>query len=103
VLRGEIWVYRPVLERPGQSTLRLIVSADGINRDETTPTVRGLHINTPDPGGLLSVHIDPHGWASAMSSEAVMRRRLVEHVGTATPEQMEAVEVAIAAMYGIPR
>jgi hypothetical protein len=34
VLRGEIWTYRPVLKRPGQSTLRLILSADGFNRDD---------------------------------------------------------------------
>lgn len=31
-----------------------------------------------------------------------MRRRIDEHVGTATPEEMEAIEVAIAAMYGLP-
>jgi mRNA-degrading endonuclease toxin of MazEF toxin-antitoxin module len=103
VLRGQIWAYRPVLERPGLSRLRLIVSTDGINRDESLPAVRGIHIVDEDPGGLLSIRIEPHGWASAMSSEAVMRRRLDEHVGTATPAEMEAVEVAIAAMYGLPR
>ena len=34
VRRGEIWQYRPVLERPGQSLLRLIVSADGLAAPE---------------------------------------------------------------------
>jgi hypothetical protein len=38
-----------------------------------------------------------------MTSEAVMRRRLGEQVDTATAEETEAVEVAIAATYGLPR
>jgi mRNA-degrading endonuclease toxin of MazEF toxin-antitoxin module len=49
------------------------------------------------------VPIEPHGWANVMASEAVIRRRLGEQVGTATAEEMGAVEVAIAAMYGLPR
>lgn len=101
--RGEIWTYRPVIERPGQSRLRLIVSADALNDDETLPAVRGIQILDRDPGGLLIVRIEPHGWANVMTSEAVMRRRLGEQVGTAAVEEMEAVEVAIAAMYGLPR
>lgn len=100
--RGEIWVYRPVLERPGQSRLRLIVSNDAINRDEQLPVVRGIQVLDRDPGGLLSVRIEPHGWAPVMTSEAVMRRRLVEQADEASAEEMEAVEVAIAAMYGLP-
>jgi mRNA-degrading endonuclease toxin of MazEF toxin-antitoxin module len=103
VHRGEIWVYRPVLERPGQARLRLIISNDAINRDESLPAVRGIHIVDRDPGGLLSVRIEPHGWAPVMTSEAVLRSRLVEQVGTASVEEVEAVEVALAAMYGLPR
>jgi hypothetical protein len=62
VLRGEIWTYRPVLERPGQSLLRIILSADGFNRDESRVQVMGAHIVDHDPGGLLSVRVAPHGW-----------------------------------------
>jgi mRNA-degrading endonuclease toxin of MazEF toxin-antitoxin module len=103
VRRGDIWVYRPVIERPGQSRLRLIVSNDALNADESLPYVRGLQVVDEDPGGLLSVRIEPHGWATALSSEMVMRRRLVEQVGIATADEMYNVEVAIAAMYGLPR
>jgi mRNA-degrading endonuclease toxin of MazEF toxin-antitoxin module len=98
VHRGEIWTYRPVLPRPGQSLLRLILSAEGINKTAELPVVIGVQILDRDPGGLLSVHIEPHGWASMLTIEAVLRRRLDAHVGTASTEEMEAVERAAAAM-----
>ena len=60
--------------------------------------MRGLQILDRDPGGLLIVGIAPHGWANVMTSEAVMRRRLGERVGAATAEEIEAVEVALAAL-----
>jgi mRNA-degrading endonuclease toxin of MazEF toxin-antitoxin module len=97
VKRGEVWRYRPVLRRPGQSTLRLIVSADAINATEDLPVVLGLHILDSDPGGLLAVPIPPHGWASALTIEAVLRQRLVEHVHTAAPETLELVDAALRA------
>jgi mRNA-degrading endonuclease toxin of MazEF toxin-antitoxin module len=97
VKRGEVWRYRPVLDRPGQSRLRLIVSADAINAAEGLPVVLGLHILDSDPGGLLAVHIAPHGWASALTIEAVVRRRLVEPVATATAEAMELLDAALRA------
>lgn len=101
MLRGEIWTYRPVLERPGQSTLRLILSADGFNRDEARVQVMGVHLVDRDPGGLLSVHIEPHGWAVLTTVEAVMRRRLVERVGAATPDELAAVAAAFRALFDV--
>lgn len=95
--RGEVWRYRPVLDRPGQSTLRLIVSADAINVADSLPVVLGLHILDSDPGGLLAVPIAPHGWASALTIEAIIRRRLVEPVDTATAGAMELVDAALRA------
>ena len=95
--RGEVWRYRPVLQRPGQSTLRLIVSADAINVAEDLPVVLGLHILDSDPGGLLAVYLEPHGWASALTIEAVLRRRLIDHVHTAKPETLELVDAALRA------
>lgn len=95
--RGEIWRYKPVLERPGQSLLRLIVSADAVNAVHTLPVVLGLLIVDSDPGGLLAVHLEPHGWASALTIEAVMRRRLVECVDTAPAQAMEQVDAALRA------
>jgi mRNA-degrading endonuclease toxin of MazEF toxin-antitoxin module len=97
VRRGEIWRYRPVLERPGQSTARLIVSAEGINRVDELPVVLGLNILASDPGTLLSVRLDPWGWGSALAIEQVMRRRLVEHLDTVSAEAMEQVDAALRA------
>jgi mRNA-degrading endonuclease toxin of MazEF toxin-antitoxin module len=97
VRRGEVWRYLPVLERPGQSTLRLIISADAINEAAELPVVLGLQLVSRDPGGLLAVHVEPHGWASALTIEAVLRRRLVERVSSAPPEVMEAVDAAVRA------
>jgi len=98
VQRGEIWAYRPALPRPGQSLLRLILSAEGVNRNSALPVVIGAQVLDRDPGGLLSVHLHPHGWLSLLTIEAVLRSRLDERVGTATPDEMAAVEVALAAM-----
>ena len=95
--RGEIWRYRPVLERPGQSTARLIVSAEGINRTEELPVVLGLNILASDPGTLLSVRLEPWGWGSALAIEQVMRRRLVEHLDTVADDVMDQVDAALRA------
>lgn len=95
--RGEVWRYSPVLQRLGQSTLRLIISADAINAIEDLPVVLGLHILDSDPGGLLAVPIKPYGWASALTIEAVIRRRLIECVHTTEPETLELVDAALRA------
>jgi mRNA-degrading endonuclease toxin of MazEF toxin-antitoxin module len=95
--RGEVWRYQPVVSRPGQPTLRLVVSADAINRDDQLPVVLALHLVDTDPGSLLAVRIGDHGWARALSIEPVVRQRLVEHVGTADPGTMEQVSNALRA------
>src|SRR5689334_6273342 len=84
--RGEVWRYSQAIPRPGQSTLRLIVSSDGINRVEELPLVLALHIVDGDPGGLPAVAIPPHGWATALTIEPVMRSRLSEHIDTVAAE-----------------
>lgn len=85
--RGEIWTYQPVLTRPGQSRLHLIVSADGLNAQEGLPIVLGLQVVDHDPGSLLAVHLKGHGWAVATTIEAVIRRRLAEQVGVVDPDE----------------
>ncbi len=100
MLRGEIYAYRPVLERPGQSRARLIVSSHGVN-DADHPTVLGLHVLDRDPGGLLSVAVGGVGWASVLTIEAVLRRRLGELLGVASAEELEAVDVALRAATGL--
>jgi mRNA-degrading endonuclease toxin of MazEF toxin-antitoxin module len=54
IRRGEVWRYQTAASRPGQSTLRLIVSADAIN-ESALPVVLAVHIVDSDPGGLLAV------------------------------------------------
>ena len=96
--RGEVWRYEPVAPRPGQSPLRLVVSADAVNANEDLPIVLALHVVAGDPGSLLAVRIGEHGWARALSIEPVLRRRLVERVGAAGPDTMEAVAGTLRAV-----
>lgn len=94
--RGDIWVYTPVIPRPGISILRLIVSADVINESEI-PWVLGLHVVADDPGSLLAPRIGDHGWAVATTIERVVTSRLGEQTGAATPEEMTQVDIALRA------
>jgi len=96
VRRGEIWQYRPVLERPGQSLLRLIVSADFVNEGEGV-TVLDVHLVDRDPQSLLAPGIGAHGFANVMTIEAVLRRRLDTRIGLASSEEMEQVSNALRA------
>jgi hypothetical protein len=49
------------------------------------------------PGGLLAVRIKPHGWASALTIEAVLHRLLVEHVYTAELAALALIDAAVRA------
>ncbi|MBV9161110.1 MAG: hypothetical protein JO309_07780 [Pseudonocardiales bacterium] len=94
--RGEVYEYIPVIPRPGQSRMRLIISAAGINEADH-PVVLGLQVLDRDPGGLLSIRLAHLGWASVLTIEAVLRSRLGNLIYTATGEEMEAVSVALRA------
>jgi mRNA-degrading endonuclease toxin of MazEF toxin-antitoxin module len=96
VRRGEIWQYRPVLERPGQSLLRLIVSADFVNEGDGA-TVLGVHLVDRDPQSLLAPRIGAHGFANVMTIEAVLRRRLDTRIALVSLEEMEQVSNALRA------
>jgi mRNA-degrading endonuclease toxin of MazEF toxin-antitoxin module len=97
VRRGQLWRYQPVIQRPGGSTARLIISADGLNQLDELPVVLGLQVLAEDPGGLLAVQVEPWGWASALGVEQIIRRRLVEHLDTVSAEVMEQVDQALRA------
>lgn len=99
--RGEIWRYAAVIKRAGQSDLRLVVSADAINRNEALPAVYGMHVVSDDPGSLLAVRLEPHGWAFALEIDRPLRRRLVERVDVAGADVMEQVDHAIRAAYDV--
>jgi mRNA-degrading endonuclease toxin of MazEF toxin-antitoxin module len=97
VHRGEIWTYRPALPRPGQSLLRLILSADDFNDNDSYQVVIGAQVVARDPG-LLSVRLGGERWLSLVTVEPVLRSRLDEHVATATAEEMDRVRFAMGAL-----
>jgi hypothetical protein len=94
--RGEVYAYTPVLPRPGQSLLRLIVSADALN-DSAIPIILGLQVVDHDPGSLLSVRLEGHGWAVVTTIEQVIKRRLAELAGTISVDELRAVDDALRA------
>jgi len=101
VRRGDLYRYEPVMVRAGQSTTRLIVSADAVNANTDLPTVYAMHVVDSDPGSLLAVRVGGFGWAFALEIDRPPRRRLVEHLGRATPEELEQVDNAVRAVFEV--
>jgi mRNA-degrading endonuclease toxin of MazEF toxin-antitoxin module len=101
VRRGDIYRYQPVLQREGQSNLRLIVSDDAINANGQIPTVFAMHVVADDPGGLLAVPVGEFGWAFALEIDRPLRRRLVEKLGEATAEETESIDNALRATFNL--
>ena len=89
------------MARAGQPTTRLIVSADAVNANDALPTVYAMHVVDSDPGSLLAVRVGEFGWAFALEIDRPPRRRLVEHLGRATPEELEQVDNAIRAVFEV--
>lgn len=94
--RGEVYEYTPVIERPGQSRARLIVSSQDVNDAPDSRIALGLHIIDRDPG-LLGVRVGELGWASVLTFEAVLRRRLGSLLYTATPAELDALDAVLRA------
>jgi mRNA-degrading endonuclease toxin of MazEF toxin-antitoxin module len=101
VRRGEVWRYEPVIARAGQSTTRLIVSADSVNRNEALPVVYVMHVVDTDPASLLAVPIGEHGWALATEIDRPVRKRLTERIGEATAAEMDQVDTALRAVFDL--
>jgi mRNA-degrading endonuclease toxin of MazEF toxin-antitoxin module len=101
VRRGEVWRYEPVIARAGQSTTRLIVSADSVNRNEALPVVYVMHVVDSDPDSLLAIRIDENGWALATEIDRPVRKRLTEKLGEATTAEMEQVDTALRAVFDL--
>jgi len=94
--RGGVYPYKPVLQRPGQSLQRLIVSADPIN-ESSIPVVLGLQVVDRDPDSLLAVKLEGHGWAVITTIEQVIKSRLDEPAGVISPDEQQAVDSALRA------
>jgi mRNA-degrading endonuclease toxin of MazEF toxin-antitoxin module len=101
VRRGEVWRYEPVIARAGQSTTRLIVSADSINRNDALPVVYVMHLVDTDPRSLLAVRIGEHGWALATEVDRPVRKRLTEKLGEATAAELDQVDAALRAVFDL--
>lgn len=99
--RGDLYRYEPVMSRAGQSTTRLIVSADAINANDDLPAVYAMHVVDSDPGSLLAVRIGEFGWAFALEIDRPLRRRLVEYLGHASTEELAQVDNAIRAAFEV--
>jgi len=99
LVRGEVWRYKPVVQRKGRSELRLIVSADAMNNDRDMPTVYVARITAADTGSLISARIGDHGWAQLTLIERALKSRLVERLGVATSDELEAVGIALRAVF----
>lgn len=96
--RGEIWRYQPVVARPGQPDLRLIISADFLNTNTDLPVALTVHVLEQDPDNLLGPPVGRFGWAWALSVEPVPRSRLRERVGAINADAMEQVAGALRAV-----
>lgn len=94
--RGAVYPYKPVLQRPGQSLQRLIVSADPLN-ESSLPVALGLQVVDRDPGSLLSVRLEGHGWAIITTIEQVIKSRLDESAGVISSDEQQAVDNALRA------
>jgi len=101
VRRGEVWRYEPVIARAGQSTTRLIVSADSINRTDALPVVYVMHVVDTDPQSLLAVRIGEHGWALATEVDRPVRKRLTEKLGEATAVELDQVDAALRGVFDL--
>ena len=93
--RGEIYRYNPVTNRP-HPTLRLVVAAQALI-DAGAPVVLCLPIVEDDPESLLTPRIGDFGWAVATNIERTLVSRFTEQVGSATANEMDAVNVALRA------
>jgi mRNA-degrading endonuclease toxin of MazEF toxin-antitoxin module len=102
VRRGELWRFAPVVQRPGQSTIRLIVSSDPINSNPSIRYVLAVHVLQEAPESLLSVELAPHGWAMVPELDRALKRQLVARLASVTPEQMQAVNTALRALLDLP-
>ncbi|MGH3752502.1 MAG: type II toxin-antitoxin system PemK/MazF family toxin [Pseudonocardiaceae bacterium] len=74
----------------------MIVSADPLN-ESSLPVVLGLQVVDRDPGSLLSVALEGHGWAVITTIEQVIKSRLGEPAGVISPDEQQTVDNALRA------
>lgn len=88
VRRGDIWRYQAV----GRERTVLVVSADPLNDDGRIIVMDILDFAPPGVRGMVSVSLGEFGWGYGNLLGVAPSDRFVERLGTATPEQMDAVK-----------
>ncbi len=73
------------------------MSSDVVNNSDL-PTVIALQVIEDDPGSLLAVGIEGHGWAVVTTIERVVKNRLGDVVTTINPESQQAIDTALRAL-----
>lgn len=99
--RGDLYHFEPVINRPGQSLTRLIVSADVVNDNERIPYCFAMHVVDDAPDSLLAVSLGDHGWAFALEVDRPLKRQLTEYLGIASVEEMAQVDNAMRAVFDL--
>jgi mRNA-degrading endonuclease toxin of MazEF toxin-antitoxin module len=99
--RGDVWRYKPVIPRPGISTLRLVISPDQLNASQLLPVVLAVHIIDESPDSPLAPRIGELGWAPVTTIERAVKSRLIEHVSIATADEIRAVEEGLRIILGL--
>jgi hypothetical protein len=84
--RGDVFAYKPVIPRPGISTIRLVASVDLLNVSELLPVVMGIHVVQETEESPLVSRIGELGWAPVTTIERVIKSRLLGYVGRATDQ-----------------
>jgi mRNA-degrading endonuclease toxin of MazEF toxin-antitoxin module len=94
VHRGELWTYVP--QGSPRQPVVVIVSSDGINQSPRA-WLLGAPLADGDPGDILAVPVDGHGWVSAGNLSRYYRGWLREHVGTLEQQAMDDLDSALRA------
>ena len=92
--RGELWSYVP--QSSPRQVVVVIVSSDGINQS-TRSWLLGAPIAEQDPGDILAVPVDGHGWVSAGNLSRYFRGWLRDHVGTLQGQALDDLDSALRA------
>jgi hypothetical protein len=86
--RGEIYRFEPVINRPGQSTKRLVVSADAVNDNERIPYCFAMHVVLPPlthHNTITRIPIQKH--LMARSNQPPMQPSSILPIGTGVTDE----------------
>jgi mRNA interferase MazF len=74
----------------------VIISSDGVNQSRR-PWLLGAPLADRDPGDILAVPVEGHGWVSAGNLSRYYRGWLREHIGTLDGQALDELDSALRA------